>query len=146
MMAKNFSWCFFYFNEDVFVYNFYIPPKGSNVLNHKRYIVFEEIEKGIEKYSKLGKVYVIGDFNSRTSDLNDILEYDRYLDVDYDDALMVEINNIPIRLNHDNCIDNNGKKKLISMCKRTGYIILNGRIHGDQGKGDFTFLLGTWTW
>ena len=45
-------------------------------------IFFEAIEYGLEKYKLQGKYFVTGDFNSRTSDISEILNYDMYIDTD----------------------------------------------------------------
>ena len=50
----------FPFNEDVFIYYTYIAPIRFRFF-------FEETEKGLEKNSKIGKMYVVGDLNSRTA-------------------------------------------------------------------------------
>ena len=55
------------FNEDLYCCHTYIPPPSSKVLIDKDFDFFEEIEKGIEKFSKLGKTFITGDFNSRTA-------------------------------------------------------------------------------
>ena len=81
------------------------------------------------------KTFIVGDLNSRTGQLNDIMETDKYLDGTLND----EQNNIfdntsidettyPKRNKSDHVIDNNGKK-LISMCKATDHIIANGCLH-----------------
>ena len=46
--------------------------------------MYDQIETGIIKYNNLGKVFVTGDFNSRTSDSIDYLIFDKYLDQDLD--------------------------------------------------------------
>ena len=46
----------FLFNKDIYICNAYIPPNNSKVLIDKDFDFFEEIEKGIEKYSKIGKI------------------------------------------------------------------------------------------
>ena len=63
----------------------YIPPPRSKVFVDKDFDFFEEIEKGIEKYNNLGKTFITGDLNSRTGQLSDILQSDKYLDDDDDD-------------------------------------------------------------
>ena len=47
----------FHFNEDVFICFNYIPPVTSKVLRDRDFDFFEDIEKGLEKYSKMGKTY-----------------------------------------------------------------------------------------
>ena len=39
-----------------------------------------ELEKDIEIFEKLGKTYLNGDYNSRTSNISDVLEFDEYHD------------------------------------------------------------------
>ena len=51
----------------------------------KDFDFFEEIENNIENYNKIGKTLITGDFNSRTAQVSDILEFDKYLDDDNDD-------------------------------------------------------------
>ena len=46
--------------------------------------MYDQIEMGIIKYNNFGKVFVTGDFNSRTSDSIDYLIFDKYLDQDLD--------------------------------------------------------------
>ena len=120
----------------------YIPPISSKVLQDQNFDFFEEIEKGLEKYSKMGKTYIVGDLNSRTAQESDILDFDIYLDNiqkddddDDDDFLNDYLNSIYSRNNH--VIDKNGRK-LLSLCKATDHIIANGRLHKDQ-NGEFTF-------
>ena len=83
------------------------------------------------------KTFVVGDLNSRIGCLSDILESDRYLDAEfddndiYDDEFYRDNNILKNRKNMDNIVDNNGRK-LISLCKSTGHIIANGRLHNDS--------------
>ena len=72
----------FDFDKNVYLCCTYIPPITSKVLKDKDFDFFEEIEKGIEKYCNLGLTYIVGDLNSRTGNLSDILEYDKHLDGD----------------------------------------------------------------
>ena len=60
-------------NIDSYICHVYIPPPGSKVLIDKDFDFFEEIEKGIEKFSKLGNTFITGDLNSRTAQLLDML-------------------------------------------------------------------------
>ena len=132
-------------DEDVFICFSNIPPVSSKVLQDQNFDFFEEIEKGLEKYSKMGKTYIVGDLNSRTAQESDILDFDIYLDNiqkdddddDDDDFLNDYLNSIYSRNNKDHVIDKNGRK-LLSLCKATDHIIANGRLHNDQ-NGEFTF-------
>ena len=90
------------------------------------------------------KTFIVGDLNSRTGRLSDILESDKYLDAEYDDNDILcddefyHDNNIfKSHRNMDSIVDNNGRK-LIFLCKSTDHIIANGRLHKDT-EGKFTF-------
>ena len=126
----------------MFICHTYIPPVCSKVLNDRDFDFFEEIEKGLEKFSRLGKTYFTGDLNSRTGQLSDFLDYDKYLDDifqtdDMEDDILNYIDNLSTRRNKDHVIDNNGKK-LLSLCKSTNCIIANGRLFQDK-EGNYTF-------
>ena len=129
----------FHFNKDVYLCFVYIPPTSSKVLKDKDFDVFEEVEKGLEKYIKMGKTYVTGDLNSRTAALSDILDFDAYLDTDHDDELqhVLNMSTLPLHQNQDTVSDSNGQK-IISLCKSSGYIIGNGRLLNDK-LGKYTF-------
>ena len=62
----------FHFNEDVFICNLYIPPTCSKVLGDRDFDFFEDIEIGLERYSEMGKTFIVGDFNFRTAQIEDI--------------------------------------------------------------------------
>ena len=125
----------FYFDENVFIGNMYIPPPGSTVINNRVFDFFEQLELGIEKYKSRGKCFIIGDLNSRTSNLKDFLEIDENVD---DDFLLQKNANLKQRVSKDKIIDNYGKR-LLETCCTTSFVIANGRICKDKNNGDFTF-------
>lgn len=127
----------FSFDQNVYICNAYIPPNNSKVLDNREIDIFDEIENGIENYSNLGHVYICGDLNSRTGNLADYLTYDRYIDND-DDDLQEKQSDFLTRKNQDKVIDINGRK-LLNLCKSTGFYIVNGRIGKDKDLGTFTF-------
>ena len=87
----------FLFNQDVYLCHVYIPPTSSKVLNGRNIDLHEEIEKGIEQYSLLGKTCITGDLNSRTANLIDYTEIDPYLDQhDNVNNDQLFVNNIPL--------------------------------------------------
>ena len=87
------------------------------------------------------KTFITGDLNSRTGQLSDILQYDKYLDDDDDDNddddKDVRQNFTIIRRNKDHVYDNNGRK-LVNLCRSTDHIIANGRLYNDL-DGNYTF-------
>ena len=90
------------------------PPVGSKVLNYDE-DHFEIIEQGITRYKHLGKLYVIGDFNSRTSTEPDYLDYEKYLE-DEDD--LTNICDFRFRSSKDHVLDAHGKRLLL-LCQTT---------------------------
>lgn len=125
--------------SDMYLCHTYIPPVNSKVLIDQDFDFFYEIEKGVEKYGQLGKTCITGDLNSRTGNLSDILEYDKYLDC-FEELDTENINtHFPvIRNNPDKVIDCNGKR-LINLCRATNHIIVNGRLNKEQDN-QFTFV------
>ena len=94
----------------------------------------------------MGKTFIVGDLNSRTGQLSDILEFDKYLDIEedfdddnieYNELLSTMQNVFPVHKNEDKVIDSHGWK-LIDLCKTTDHAIVNGRLCNDQ-NGNFTF-------
>ena len=115
----------FLFNEDVVCVMFMY----HRLLNDRNIDFQEEIEKGIEQHSLLGKTFITGDLNSRTAHLIDYIEIDPYLD-SHDNVNNDQLfeNDIPLRVNCGHLVDSNGRK-LISLCKSTNHVIANGRLH-----------------
>ena len=86
-------------NPHIYILHVYIPPMSSKVLEDRDFDFFEEIEKGIEKYSLLGNTYITGDMNSRCSDISDTLMVNQYLDHMTEEN--VSICSVPIRHSND---------------------------------------------
>lgn len=63
----------FNFKTDVYICHVYIPPSDSKILKTNDFDFYDEIEKSILKYELLGKVFISGDFNARSSDSCDFL-------------------------------------------------------------------------
>ena len=72
----------FEFRENVHFCNVYNVPQTSTVINQDNFDFFEQLESDIEVYKPLGKIFISGDMNSRTSNLSDELDFDHYLDND----------------------------------------------------------------
>ena len=122
----------------------YIPYEGSKFY-HKD--IFEnltdDINTIISDYDL--PLMLIGDFNSRTSNLNDIMLY--AINDHIDESSYKYLNvldtfkslNIPIvRSNIDTKTNNNGRD-LIQMCLLQELCIVNGRIGSDKNIGKLTF-------
>ena len=107
LSAKQFS-----FNENVYICCVYIPPSDSIIFRTADFNYWDEIEKGIELYSNLGKVFITGDMNGRISSLSDLLDFDKYLE---NDDLFIDISQIHPRSNKDSILDSHGRK-LLDLC------------------------------
>ena len=70
----------FHHDQDVFLCHVYIPPANSKLRKNDEFDIFETTEQGIIKYKVDGKNFLTGDWNSRTSNLSDLLDYDKFLD------------------------------------------------------------------
>ena len=128
----------------------------KNVTGNPEYKYLEKITvenhkdaEYVEQYDINSKydlpVMLIGDFNSRTGTINDILlieNTDNVLDPSnfiYPDIInTLKRLNLPIhRSNKDTKINNNGKQ-LIELCKCLEMCIVNGRLGSDKNIGDTT--------
>ena len=90
-------------------------------------------------------ILLIGDFNGRTGDLNDILLHETNDEPNIDNYnypyILDTFNylNIPVkRTNKDTKTNKNGRQ-LVEMCKLTELCILNGRFGADRNIGKNTF-------
>ena len=127
-------------NEDAYICYEYVREQKSQIFRHEEIDYFELVESGIIKYKNIGKVYVTGDFNSRTgqcTDLPDYLRYDNYLTVGMNENRLSS--HIPLRSSRDVNIDNYGCR-LLDLCKSTGLIKANGRLSEDSSVGEFTCI------
>ena len=118
----------FTFDQDVFLCYIYVPPRLNLDL-------YEQLETHIIKYNDLGKVFVTGDLNCRTSDELDYFIFDKYLD---QNLTFMNNHEIPVRVNQDRILDYNGRH-FLDLCQSTGLLIANGRLLNDHDKGSYTF-------
>ena len=72
---------------------------------------------------------ISGDFNARTSNVNDYVTV--YSGFDFLNDFIESDPNRMIRQNPDGCLNNFGRR-LIDLCKTTGLLIMNGRIIGTE--------------
>ena len=128
--SKNYIWCkvskdLLNNNRDLFLCGAYIPPEKSFYFDQE---IFDELENDVINFLSKGNTILLGDFNGRTSTLNDFVSKDgnNYTNDLSDDSLQPKN-----RLNFDNTINNHGLQ-LINICKNTDMRILNGRTKGDS--------------
>lgn len=126
----------FSFDQDVYICVAYIPPSGSKVLRSQDLDLFEQLELDIIRYKRLGKVFLTGDFNSRTANESDCLDFDKYLD---DEDIFLNDIILQPRVNSDHVLDTHGRHLLL-LCQTSGLLIANGRSHEDCNVGGHTFI------
>ena len=130
--------------ENLIVGALYIPHEGSKHYCHE---FFTDLALDIcdlkSKYDL--PIMLIGDFNSRTGTINDILlieNTDNVLDPSnfiYPDIInTLKSLNIPIHRSNKDAKANNNGKKLIEMCKCHELCIVNGRLGSDKNIGNPT--------
>ena len=79
-----------------------------------------------------------GDFNARTSVLDDSLQVDLSLHIPVPDDYKVETV-LDKRVSQDSKVNEYGRK-LINLCISTGLRIVNGRLHEDKDMGKYTCI------
>ena len=115
----------------------YIPPEESKVYKNLKsslyeYDFFEYLNTSIRRYSSSGSVFLLCDFNSRTSNQADYVcldSLDRFVDLPFSNQHF-----LPTRMNSDRAINTFGQNLLI-LCKENELSIVNGRLE----KGDYTY-------
>ena len=112
--------------KDLYVCGTYIPPQNSFYFLTD---LFEELENDIERFSSLGSILIMGDFNCRTGKYSNSVcqEGNRLITNDQSEfsSCGTQRNSI------DNELNNHGKR-LLEICRNTDLRILNGRVGGDS--------------
>ena len=112
-------------DKDLYVCGTYIPPEKSKYFNLE---IFEELENDIIHFSSNANVITLGDFNARTSKLEDFISNDGSNHINDTSEHSFSP---PERQSFDLTSNNHGKK-LIDICKSCDLRILNGRTLGDS--------------
>ena len=129
--------------EDVYFRTVYIPPAYTD---YNQSDILEQFYQESESFTRSCKyVYLLRDFNARTSALSDITTTDdeilRQIGVNLESVFMSDSIDMMSRLNIDiNRVSKDSKvntfgKKMIDFCKNNDMLILNGRAFGDKGVG-----------
>jgi hypothetical protein len=128
---------FFHCISDIFVGVVYVSPINSTYTLNQDSSVWEELNIMVEKFQSIGKVVLIGDFNTRTKSLADFIQSDDTNFTPVSDSYSSDDYEIRSeRLSSDTLCQPKGfVDSLLNMCKATGLRILNGRTLGDlSGK------------
>ena len=135
-VSPNIIWCrldkqLLGLQSDIYLAAVYLPPLQSQRKTMED--VTSILEQEIHKYSTQGQILLLGDFNARTSTLNDFIENDA------DDFLTmnntyIQDKHFPKRNNADYTVNKVGGE-ILRLCIGNRLRILNGRLTGDfDGK------------
>ena len=139
-LTKNTLWCridksLLNSTKHLYLCGIYIPPIKSHYFDED---IFEKLE--ILQFSQKGNMLLLGDFNARTSKLDDFIskEGNTFIkDITENSA------HPPKRNNFDSSVNDHGKV-LLQLCKNCNLRILNGRTLGDSlGKPTYHGRHGT---
>ena len=141
--SSNFVWCkisktVLGRQKDLFMCCLYIPPMYSPYFADN---LFENLEHDVEKFSKLGNIMMLGDFNARIGLASDFVSKEGNDLITNDcSALSREVKQ---RKNFDENLNSHGKS-LLDLCRAFDLNILNGRTLGDSlGKATYHGKTGT---
>ena len=130
---------FFNISEDFYICATYVWGHESPVYNTFNVDLFEILENDITYFSEFGKIFVVGDLNSRVGNKFDYIVQDINNTV-CDDADYCP-DNTSVRASVDSSINSHGVK-LLDLCKSTCLRIANGRV-GNSCKQTFYSNNGT---
>ena len=130
---------FFNISEDFYICATYVWGHESPVYNTFNVDLFEILENDITYFSEFGKIFVVGDLNSRVGNKFDYIVHD-IINTVYDDADYCP-DNTSVRASVDSSINSHGVK-LLDLCKSTCLRIANGRV-GNSCKQTFYSNNGT---
>ncbi|MEW8548127.1 MAG: reverse transcriptase family protein, partial [Candidatus Thiodiazotropha sp.] len=130
--------------KDIICGAIYISPEGSRYCTLDCFDFLERDLMAFVNEHENSEICLFGDFNARTSNLDDSLFIDdntlNNLNIDFD---MLDcsgshnVSSIPDRVSYDKKVNNYGYR-LIELCKTLGINILNGRCGMDKNLGLFT--------
>lgn len=132
---ENFLWCkikhdYLGYDEDVFLCIVYIPPECSSREKRINIDHFKTLKNTTAKI-KSSNIILVGDFNSRTSNLDDTIHPDKHEDI----VIPEFYSKIQSLRSNKDLQRNKYGKKLVEYCIATGSYIANGRTLGDfQGN------------
>ena len=127
---------FFGLQNDLYMATVYYPPKHSSSASQVKESlenenIFEKLEKDIHVYSKLGNICIIGDFNSRISNLNENFLINDPFSANEESEQDEHINGYLRQRNSEDSKKNNYGKLLLQLMNENKLVTLNGRKIGD---------------
>lgn len=122
---------FFSLDEDYYLCGTYIPHERSTFYRRFDIDFFDSLENDIASYSSVGKVFIFGDFNSRTSICKDFIEDNNISEFTNNDLFLEDIRYYSDRSNKDKIVNSYGRR-LLQLCISCNLLIGNGRLNADQ--------------
>ena len=134
-------------DENIVIGTIYIPPSQSRFYNEDEIAILES--EILSMCSDHKYVFINGDFNGRTSHLDDFTKLDSFVSdmLEFDDTAasffdktnVLQNLSIPLeRASKDHRTNNTGYW-MIDTCKNNNLFIINGRYGKDRGIGALTF-------
>jgi hypothetical protein len=109
-------------NANIFLAFCYFPPDNSVFYEKCDIDIFQALENSICRYKYNGRIYVMGDMNSRTGERDDFIHCDEINHIIPNAPSVLNYENetrLCHRKNTDKFINNFGRK-LLELCKATG--------------------------
>ena len=127
---------FFKTETDNYIAVTYIAPEGAPIHTIYDFDVFHKLEIEVSEYSRMGKVTLLGDMNSRTGIKPDFIVNDAPIDLQQDD----EDVDTPLPRSSMDRRTNGFGEQLLDLCRARKLRIANGRLHGDANQGKYTCM------
>ena len=125
--------------RDIMLAVYYVVPAYSSSRDLIDIDVFNLLESDIAHFEDMNEnidFILVGDFNARTKNCPDYIEYDNNLYVPVpDDYIADNPSNETQRCSCDKREPDEFGRKLLALCQSTGLRILNGRFGNDDGIG-----------
>ena len=140
LKGSSFGW-----DRDKLICCAYFSPIDSSYL-HSTIVntdYFNILQEQIAEHNDQGDIFICGDLNARTGQLQDSERNIMGRDGDLEDILYnMDANATETELGRKSSQDvtvNSYGRCLIDLCKVTGFRIMNGRLHNDKNIGEFTY-------
>ena len=118
----------------------YSSPKFSTPCSN--FILFDLLNTEISKYNQLGKVIILGDFNSRIGNYDKPPKFDRndpIAEYCFDTSGLFDFSAVPSRRTSDFITDGFGTK-LIELLNCNNLLVLNGRSKSDMLEASCSYM------
>lgn len=133
------------FTNNIALGALYLPPENSHFFTSDEFELF--YNSCVQICSEFQCVFLAGDCNARTSNLDDFIPLDpfirSFINIDaqdqahFDKYHILESLSIPLQRKTEDARVNTHGYKLLDLCKNSNLFILNGRLGNDSGR--FTF-------